>query len=83
MIEDKHLSRFRLGMLHGMIVGMTIKLVSYALEGIEAVPVDVALDGNRVKVVYPESGESRLSRVRSSPMLGQATSLDAHAGVVT
>ena len=29
---------------------------SYFLEGIEAVPVDVLVDGDRVKVVEPETG---------------------------
>jgi hypothetical protein len=37
---------------------MRIKLPSYALVGIEAVPVDVIVDGERVKVVEPESGHT-------------------------
>ena len=36
-------------------------LSSYALVGLDAVPVDVVVDGDRVQVVDPETGRCRLS----------------------
>ncbi len=46
---------------------MHTALSSYALEGIEAVPVDVVVDGDRVKVVEPTTGRCVLSVRQPGP----------------
>jgi hypothetical protein len=40
---------------------MRNRLSSYALVGIDAVPVDVVVDGHRAKVVEPASGRTQHS----------------------
>jgi hypothetical protein len=50
---------------------MHTALSSYALEGIEAVPINVVVDGERVRVVDPETGRLlhsvRLAATESLP----------------
>ena len=51
---------------------MQVKLSSYALVGVEAVPPDVFVDGDRARVVEPENSHyhSWLSRVRPREQRG-------------